>query len=61
MSNSLIEQITADVTALHITHGKCTVELNYHDGRIVFYVVTSSFRRNTNLLDYRRRSITSHE
>ncbi|MFA6858061.1 MAG: hypothetical protein WCR31_12730 [Treponema sp.] len=53
METKLLSQIASDVDALHIRHGSCSIELQYHDGRVVFYTLNSSIRKNVDIIPHK--------
>jgi hypothetical protein len=46
MNESILHRINDAVDRLNMKYGKCSIELDYHDGRIVYFVLTSSSRTN---------------
>ena len=46
MNEKTLAEIGEEISRAGIRHGTCSVDLTFHDGRIVFYVITTSVRRN---------------
>jgi hypothetical protein len=49
MLTTLIKTVFLDIAAQQIQNGECAVEFHFHDGRICWYTITSTKRRNTEI------------
>ncbi len=50
MNEDVWKQIVDDIESQDIRYGSCEIRLTFHDGRVEFYELTTSYRRNTNAL-----------
>jgi len=46
MTNEVLLEIKTEIEKQDITHGKCTVCFTFHDGRLRFYELQFSKRKN---------------
>lgn len=62
MNETLLIQIMNDINNENIRFGTCKVNFTFHDGKIVFYEITTSKKRNvTNSKNIRQEDNYGHD